>query len=601
MKCISCQNEIQDGSINCPICGTIQNNNYASQPVQPVQPGVAQAPVQPVQQPGVAQVPVQPVQQPGVPVQQQPVQQPGIPVQQQPVQQPGTPNSQPQALGTVSQRAAIAQGIQSGNLVNGMYTAGEIIGSKEHQNFINEEKKENKKKLITTAIIVGILIVIIVSGFIFYRMQYHSADERITKIFDGLSTTISSSVKNNKVQTNSGEYTLSVKVDRSDKKYGIETSGKYAYDLTKSIDVTTNISQINFGEELLDSKELNLEVYLNESKVYLNLQNFLEKYIYTEFAGFNKIKSQISQNNISYILLVKNPIKDISKALKTISKKQEIGTSSITGKKANIIKIDLDAETRKILAKRYVEGLIEDQAFIEQLSLLTGEDETAINSDLHDLINKFENSGDSTYTVEFHTGIFNKDFYGIKIVKKGSENSNITIKMTSNGYKVRMIKDNNQLFDITYSKSKGTSSTSDTTKHSISGSVFYDNVASNIDVQFDVVEFKKVEVPDIKVKDSVNVKNLTTEDISTIISKLDQYPKLKSLLTPSLEGIISMITPSQQDPMTGCSSFDDQSKCIDPIGVPTGDTTTTGDVTSVDPNLQLKEPQTEVTTQPVIE
>ena len=27
MKCISCQNEIQDGSINCPLCGAIQQVN----------------------------------------------------------------------------------------------------------------------------------------------------------------------------------------------------------------------------------------------------------------------------------------------------------------------------------------------------------------------------------------------------------------------------------------------------------------------------------------------------------------------------------------------------------------------------------------------
>ena len=128
MKCISCQNEIQDGLLTCPVCGTIQsvNNGVAIPPAPGVQP------VQPV--PGVAVPPppgVQPV--PGVPAAPQPA--------VQPVQQPV--GAQPQALGTVSQRDAIAQGIQSGNLVNGMYTADEVINSKEHQNFVNEEKKQN--------------------------------------------------------------------------------------------------------------------------------------------------------------------------------------------------------------------------------------------------------------------------------------------------------------------------------------------------------------------------------------------------------------------------------------------------------------------------
>ena len=550
MKCISCQNEIQDGTINCPYCGSIQNNNYAAQPVQPVQP---------VQQP--AAVPQQPVQQVQVPPQPVAVPQQPVAVPQQPVavpQQPVDPNSQVQALGTVSQRDAIVQGIQSGTLVNGTYTAGEIIGSKEHQNFVNEEKKQNKKKLITTAIIVGILIVIIIAGYIFYNKQYHTAGERITTVFDGLATKVAGAFKNDKLQMNSGEYKLNVQIDRSNKKYGLETSGKFAYDLTKSIDVTTNISKINYGEELLDGKELNLELYYNDSKLYFNPQNFLDKYIYVDYSSLNKYRQQISQNNILYTTMIKSLVKDMGVTLSTISSKQEIATSSITGKKANIVRLNIAPESRKSILSRYAETLAGDQNFMMQLKALTGKDEKELTSDISDWTASLNPDNNDTYVIEFHTGIWKSEFYGMKIISTGSKNRTVTIKVLSNGYVIRCMEDNNQVLDLTYTKQKGATSTSFNTTYSVSGSVFYDNVASNIDIKFELSEYVKVEVPEIKVKDSVNLINVTEEDVNTIITKFDQYPKLKTLVTDPIQKYFNQ----SSQPESKCEEIDGELKCI---------------------------------------
>ena len=554
MKCISCQNEIQDGSINCPLCGAIQqiNNGVTLPGAQPVQA------VQPVQQP-VA--PVQPVAQPtGVPVPPAVPQQPvAVPVQPQ---APVDPTNQPQALGTVSQREAIVQGIQQGTLINGQLSAAEVIGGKEHQNFINEEKKENKKKLITTAIIVGVLIALIIGGYVFYNVQYHSSKKRIALIFDGLATNASKQFNNSKVQTNSGEYKLDVQIDRSNKKYGITTEGKFAYDLTKSIDLTTNISSINYGEELLDNKQLNLELYINDSKLYFNPQNFLDKYIYTDFEGFNTYRSNISQNNIAYNLLVKNLIKDLGTTLSTTQSKQEIATSTISGKKANIIKITLTSENRKSVMKRYMDTLASDHAFVEQYKALTGKDEKTIETDFADYVNKITYNPNETYVIEFHTGIFNKEFIGAKLAIT-SDNSNVTytVKTVSNGYKFKCINNNNQVFDLTYTKTKGMTSTSDNTNYSVNGTVFYDNAASNIDIKFNLVENKRVEVPEVKVKDSVNIINLTEDDMNNIISKADQYPKLKTLIITPLEGYFDQFktdTPYDNcSPDMNCMSIDE--------------------------------------------
>lgn len=554
MKCISCQNEIPDGSINCPTCGTIQqvNNGVAVQPVQPVQPV---APAQPIPQaPGV---PVQPTvpQQPGA-VPQQPV---AVPQPQAPVD----PNSQVQALGTVSQRDAIAQGIQQGTLVNGSLTAAEVIGGKEHQNFINEEKKQNKKKLIITAIVVGILIALIIGGYIFYQKQYHSAKDRIEKIFTELGNTVSGEIKNMKVQENSGEYKLDVQIDRSNKKYGIVTEGKFAYNLTKSFDITSNISSINYGEELLDGKPINLELYINDSKAYINPQNFLDKYVYTEFEDFNKYKSNISQNNIAYNTIVKEAIKNIGVTLKGSTSQQEIATSSLTNKKANIIKYTFNSENRKSVLKRYFDSLASNASFMMQYEALTGNDENRIISDFNDYVNDIKYDPNLTYTIEFHSGIFKSEFYGMKITITGNDSTRIiTIKTVSNGYKIKCVENGNQLLDLTYTKKKGKTSVANNTYYSISGSVFYDNQASNIEIKFDLTENMRVEVPDVKVKDSINIKNVTEDDINTIISKFDQYPKLKSLvITPIQEYSQSLV----EQPIDNCSP---DMNCISPSDVP---------------------------------
>ena len=541
MKCISCQNEIQDGLLTCPVCGAIQNinNGVAVQPVQPVQP-VAVPP-----QPGVPVPPVQPVAQVAVP--QQPV---------QPTAQSVGPA--PQALGTVSQRDAIVQGIQSGNLVNGMYTADEIVNSKEHQNFVQEEKKGKKKKIIISCVILVILIGLAVGGFIFYKQQYETADKRITAFFDVVNKEISSEIKNDTFVKNNGDYKIDLSIVENDKQYETNIDGKFSYNLGQLIDLTANINKLKYGEDLIDKDPLNIELYLNDSKAYLNFQNLYEKYIYVDFDSLNEYKNNISQNDIAYTVIFKELIKDMGKSVVQSQSTQKIEKSSISGKNANIVKMQLNSENRKNIIKRYFEILEEDPVFLEQYKKLTGKDDKAIRDDFDLKLKSIEFDPSLTVNIELHTGIFKSEFIGLKVaLTKGDTTEVYTIKPITGGYSIKSTKNKDQVLDLKYTKTKGMTSTTRTTTHNLSGSIYDGKVARNINGTIEINENVVVDVQEVKVKDSIKLTNMTEEDFNTIYTNLDKYSKLKSLVVPTIEQYQQLTPQDNCSPDMNCISSDD--------------------------------------------
>lgn len=549
MKCISCQNEIQDGLLTCPVCGTIQNlnNGVAVQPAQTVQPV---QPVQPVQQ-----VAVPP--QPGVPVPPVQPQMPQAPAQPQVQAQPVGPA--PQALGTVSQRDAIVQGIQSGNLINGMYTADEVVNSKEHQNFVQEEKKGKKKKIIISCVILTVLIGLIIGGFVFYRQQFETADKRIEVFFDVVNKEISSEIKNDTFVKNNGDYKVDLTVVENDKQYGTTIDGKFSYNLGQLIDLTANVTKLKYGDDLIDKDPMNFELYLNDSKAYFNFQNLYEKYIYVDFDSLTEIKHNISQNDIVYTVLFKQLVKDMGKAVVQSQSTQKIEKSSINGKNANVVKLQLNSDNRKNVIKRYFEILEEDQAFLEQYRKLTGKDDKAIRDDLELKLKEMAFDSELTVNVELHTGIFKSEFIGLKVaLVKGDTTEVYTIKPITGGYSIKSTKNKNQMLDLKYTKTKGMTSTTRTTTHNISGSIYDGKVARNINGTLEINENVVVDVQEVKVKDSIKLTNMTEEDYNTILTNLDKYSKLKSLIAPTIDQYRQSLVPKDNcSPGMNCVSLDD--------------------------------------------
>lgn len=549
MKCISCQNEIQDGIINCPYCGTIQTVNNGvnvapvsgAQPIQPVQGAVPVQPVQTVQpvQPGVAVPPVPPVQ---------PVQ----PVTPQPVAQQVNTGTQPQALGTVSQRDAIAQGIQSGNLINGMYTADEVIDSKEHQNFVMEEKKDKKKKIILTSVFLIIVIGLIIGGFLFYKSQYKTSNKRIKAFFDVVKTEVNGVIKNDTTQKNNGDYKLNIKIDENEKQYGLVAEGKFAYDLSRLVDITANISSIKYGEELIEKDPISLELYLNDSKVYFNFQNFLDKYIYTDFDNLTEYKHNIAQNDVLYNLISSSFIQSLSDSFINTTSNQKMGKSSISGSTANIVSINMNSEQRKNFMKRFFERLEENPTFTEQVGKITGKDAKGIRDELDMILKNMKFDSDKTILIELHTALFKSKFIGLKVVVTGTNlNDSYIIKPIANGYSIKETKNSNQVLDIRYIKTKGATSTTRTTTRAISGTVYDGKVAKNIDISLEISSNVVVDIKDVKVKDSVKFTNLTEEDFNNFELRLDKYPKLKTIFAPTIETYKTFVLSSKTGECNG--------------------------------------------------
>ena len=579
MKCISCQNEIQDGLATCPVCGAIQqlNNGVQIQPVQPVQPVAPVAPAVP-QQPVQPAVPQQPVQ-PAVP------QAPGVPTP------PVAPTAStvppvgpaPQALGTVSQRDAIAQGIQSGNLVNGMYSADEVVNSKEHQNFVKEEKKSKKKKLIITCILLVLLIAASIGGFMFYKAQFQTANKRITAFFDVVNKEVSSEIKNDTFVKNNGDYKVNLSVTENDKQYELVTDGKFAYDLGHLIDITANVTSLKYGDQLIDKDPLNLELYLNDSRAYINLQNLYDKYIYVDFDSFTKLKQNISQNDIVYTVLFKQAIKDFGNTISLQSSTQKIEKSSINGKNANVVKMQLTSENRKNIMNRYFEMLSEDPVFLEQYTKLSGKDEKAAKEQIESLAKNMTFDSSLVVNAELHTGIFDSSFIGLKIsLVKGDTTEVYIIKPITGGYSIKSTKNKDQVLDLKYTKTKGVTSTTRSTTHNLSGSIFDGKTARNINCSIEINENVVVDVKEVKVKDSVKITNLTEEDYGTIITNLDKYSKLKSIIAPEIDTYRTSLTMQDNcSPDMNCISTNETGDTT------TTDTTTDTTVNTTDPNYGI--------------
>ena len=210
----------------------------------------------------------------------------------------------------------------------------------------------------------------------------------------------------------------------------------------------------------------------------------------------------------------------------------------------------------------------EDKIFIEQFKKLVGKDEKGIRDDLDTIFKKMEFDPELTVSIELHTGIMDSSFVGLKISMIGkSDNTTYVIKPISGGYSFKATKNKDQIFDLKYTKSKGATSTTRTTTHKLSGTVYNGKTAKNINSTLEIIENVVVDVREVKVKDSIKVANMGVEDINTIITNLDKYPKLKALLTPYIDQYTSSLIPSTEcDPeSTDCISVEGEETPVDNI------------------------------------
>ncbi|MDE5630065.1 MAG: hypothetical protein K2I70_00545, partial [Bacilli bacterium] len=300
MKCISCGNELPEGTTSCPFCGntvlptnhnvvngTVQNNNGI--PVTPDTPVLPQDQNLNEQNnmmssngemnQGKVDMPTPPQNlggqmngvQEGLPGQMaQNTMSQGDVMQATPV--PPMTDAQPSAMGpqTLSNQGEIGDGVKIAS------TAAPVI-----------EGKKNKKVVIIIAVIFVVVAIAAGIGVYYYMSQYKSADKRIDAVFSGMNK-FAAGLKAEKIEAKSGTYDIGFSLVAGDDSIDGKIDGKYAYDLEKKImDYSLNISKLDMkmeGEDLqlIDKEPLKLELYTAESRAYVLLENFYENYIYSD-------------------------------------------------------------------------------------------------------------------------------------------------------------------------------------------------------------------------------------------------------------------------------------------------------------------------------
>lgn len=626
MKCIKCNSDIPDGVSLCPVCNAdlsqadlgngTQNNTV---PIDTsVLPTVPDAPVLPsdqginvsndvqtsaplgagsannLEQNNVATTDVQNVS--ATPSVAQPNIQENnvVGVQQENAQQmTGTPSDNPSMnqgvssnmeanpvvpeQGNVSPQTPVTPAQNTAQVVNDInpdFIAPNGESVKLGSTISPENKKNNNKKnLIIILAIVGVLLVIGIVFFVYYNSQYKSSGKRIEAIVSALSVK-TKSLKNDVIDKSSGTYDLSLNVSSKEDNMSLKVDGTYAVDLSgKAMDYTVNLSSLNLGEELIDNP-VNLELYLNESRVYVLLQNYFDNYIYDEVDGLSTLFDANEQNNVDYVSLVNASKVALTNSIKSMSNTQTVDKVNIHGssKKSNIIKINFNERNRKVFFKTFFSNLANNKKFVSECAKLSDLSEDEFKNKLEEASSNEEVYKDmKDLDIEIYTAMFGEELNGIRISwEEDSERDVLEIYPTANGYGLSLKEGSQNVLDLTYESSSKTTST--TVENTLKlGAVFYsEGNAYNIDFNYKNVRDVNPKDAKINVKNSINRKYLTEEQKQSIIQASQNAGKiglyLPSILSVYLNGGISNTPDSPLDDEGGFT-----------ISTPEGGYTVTGD------------------------
>lgn len=435
-------------------------------------------------------------------------------------EQPVSSASQSQAINVSNNNS---QGIV--NAINPTYInpdGGIIDGGKIGSSVTPEVKNKNKKKLIIILVFVVVILIIFGLGFAYYYSQYKTADKRVSSVFKGI-TSMTSNFRNEEIDKASGTYELDLNIDYNDEAMKAKVNGTYARDLSAgALDLTTNIESFVKGEELLNSP-INFEVYYNDSKVYVLLENFFDMYIYDEFEGLNKYLESIEQNDINYTNLMTSLKKAINSGLTSMSSTQTVKNVTIHGvsSKVNVVQIRFTARNQSLFINAFCRVLANDTNFIGEMSKLTGKDEDTIKEQINGSAQDKEYQ-DIDLVVEVYTEMFGEKFSGLKVTKKDEEVNVLELYPITNGYGITYKRGSQNIFEGTYEKTSKRTSTTNETNHKVYFTVYYGDVAYKIDASLNLVGDVNPKDAKVNVKNSINKMYLTEENKAAILEKYNQ-------------------------------------------------------------------------------
>lgn len=569
MKCIKCNSEIPDGSVMCPVCNSNLSESINTSNTVPIDtsvlPTVPENPVLPANQ-GMNQA--SEVNNP-TPVVSQP-ENSGVTETVVPqntnvlgadarvlnngtapvVENVGTSNN-----GNINPQASVAQeNVNNGN--NAVIEQNSAMVQSPVVNDINPEyinpngdsiklgntkspednKAKKKKNLIIILIIVGVLLVAGVGFFLYYSSQYKSADKRIDAIVSAL-TMKTKSLKNDAIDKSSGTYDIGMSISSPDQSLSFKVDGTYAVDLSgKAMDYTVNLTSLNLGEELIDNP-VNLEFYLNESRVYVLLQNYFDSYVYDEVPGLDTIFQVNEQNNIDYVSMINALKSALASGIKRMSNTQTVGDANINGKtkKANIIKINFNERNRSVFFKTFLTSLANNKKFVSEGSKFADLTEDEFKNKLEETANDESIIKDmSDINIEIYTAQFGDELYGIKLSDTdGDKKGVIEFYPTAKGFGISFKEGSQSVLDLTYESASKKTSTTNENETKLTAVFYNEGQAYNISLECKTVGDVNPKDAKVNVKNSINKKYLTEEQKQMILQASQDAGKI-GLYLPSI-------------------------------------------------------------------
>ena len=432
----------------------------------------------------------------------------------------------------------------------------------------DDGKKKSKKKVVVLAVVLLLVLAIFGGGIFVYFTQFQSTDKRIDKVVDGVFKNITA-INNSKFEEGSGNYKLSYSSQKNDDNFKVDVNGKYAYNLpSKKVDLIANFTSINHNQDLID-KELNVELYLESNRAYFLMQNFKNDYVYTDIDNtysvikdvetrfnnpeelllfkvinqmydggldtftkdYHKYITNISQNDINYQNINKGIRDAVKETLKSAHPTQTIDGGN------NVIKINLkNPDTFKNMNKTFVNSLKNNKQAWGELTKLFGNE-----NELYNLLMKQVDTADYkgiNADIVIATDMFKDSLKYIKIPSVvDGKICYTTITPVGSGYKVVSKLEGRDIVNITYSKSTSKTSTTETKVYKLSGIIYENGVANNLNIELELVKDINPSKINVITRNSIDYQYLTQTDYTDLASKLEEFGNLGVLFKSHYIGV----------------------------------------------------------------
>ncbi len=578
MKCISCGNEIPNSSTVCPFCGkNVEPLSQGAVPVYEAQeqqdfnatPLVTQQDLSGLAVPATPESPALPQDQgmlaqpvaPAVPVGSEVVPEMNAPI-------PPVPGSgaevQPEIIKPEMTQTPPVVAATSGVITGG--TTPEVTpmapvtvapapaevtpaetpsGVKESSSaIVAEDKKKAKSRKIVKTLIAVVLVILLVAGGGFayaYYTQTQTAATRINAIIDQVVKFDSN--LNQTLNVASARYSLGGEVSLLGQTYSAKMSGIYAYDIDKKIfDYTVNLEKLNMaGTELIDKDPLSIEFYLADSNLYVLLQNFYEKYIYTEVEGVDEFFENIGKNDVDYLVILNGFKKALKDSLNVANKKQTVKDISIgdTKTKANVITITMNKATEEAVAKAFMNSVANNEALLKELAKFEDDvTEETLKENIKKSIEEYktDDSSNTNGTLEIYTAMFGNEFYGIRASSnEDGKQQKVEIYPVTDGYKIVCNEDKNEILNITLTHKNHKTSSEIEDSYGLEIALAIDEEVIRVKIEGNTVADVNPKVERANTKESIKLENLPEADMNRILEKIYGFGNLGLVIKDTIE------------------------------------------------------------------